>query len=241
MRILVTSDWHGDWSTSGVVRYDDIRAAARKVTEAAYDLEADLFVFLGDACDPDSQRAHLAVEILTESASRLARDGIPSRWLVGNHDVVEDGTGAHTLCALRGMERGFGGDLIMVYDRPTVEVVSKDDVDVSIVALPYTAAASAYSPKEFVATAEVADGPVVVLGHLMIAGITVGSETVEMPRGRDVWFPIDEVRERWPRATCLNGHYHEATTFNGIIIPGSLERLTHGEESNEPGFVVVDV
>lgn len=238
MIVVVTSDWHGDWSTSGLHRYADVSSAARRVVDETIAMNADLFVFLGDACDPDSQRVHLATEILTDAAARLYHAGVPSRWLVGNHDVVEDGTGAHTLCALRGMATGLGDGVVEVYDRPAVEVFG----NVTLVALPYVAAAAAYSPREFVESVPATRvGPVIVVGHLMIEGITAGSESVDMPRGRDVWFPREAVRERWPNAVCLNGHYHEAQTFEGIVIPGSLERLTHGEESNEPGFVVVDV
>ena len=42
MKIVVSSDWHLDWATAGLARFDDIAEAARVVVNAAIELEADL-------------------------------------------------------------------------------------------------------------------------------------------------------------------------------------------------------
>ena len=77
----------------------------------------------------------------------------------------------------------------------------------------------------------------------MLPGIHPGSETEDMPRGREVLFPGEQTRGAVAR---MNGHYHARQTHGlgdggpDVIIPGSLARLGFGEESNEPGFLLVD-
>jgi hypothetical protein len=56
-----------------------------------------------------------------------------------------------------------------------------------------------------------------------------------------VFFPISTVRKRWPKAVMMNGHYHERQNYRGVQVPGSLVRLTHSEEKNDPGFLVLEV
>jgi hypothetical protein len=79
---------------------------------------------------------------------------------------------------------------------------------------------------------------------LTVPGIEPGSETREMPRGREVRYPVEAIRERWgDRAVMLNGHYHRAyhRAESPVVVPGSLERLTRGEARNEPGCLILEV
>ncbi len=39
----------------------------------------------------------------------------------------------------------------------------------------------------------------------------------------------------------VHGHYHQQQVFDGIHIPGSLARLTAGEEKHRPSFLVLEV
>jgi hypothetical protein len=74
-----------------------------------------------------------------------------------------------------------------------------------------------------------------------VEGIASGSETEEMPRGRDVFWPIEAIKKVAPKALQLNGHYHTRQVFKGIHHCGSLARLTHAEEGNTPAFSVYDL
>lgn len=261
MKILVTSDWHLDAVTAGVRRFSDLQAAVQETIDAAARECVDLYLFLGDACDPDAPYVHECVGFLVEVASTLFYEhGIPSYWLTGNHDVVEDGSGASTLSALKGWERGcykatggpeyFDGPSVRVFDRPGFQAWTGD---VAIIALPFVARSHAYSPDDVVRDevrlvgCHFADGTyrlperVIVAGHLNLEGITPGSESHELARGRDVFFPIDTVREVFgDRAVMLNGHYHERQVYRGVRIPGSLERLTFGERGT-PGYLIVEI
>ena len=245
MKIVVSSDWHADATTSGLDRFEDVEWLVwDHVYATAVRERADLFLFLGDLCDPDNRRSHRAVALAHEVASALQSvASIPSRWLVGNHDVVEDGSGTSTLSALAAASRGRGEARRRwgpeVYEDPQVEQFRY----LPIVALPYPSRARAYDPAAFVESLSLpSDGPLLFVGHLSIAGIHPGSESGELARGREVFWPVDVIRRRFgDRAVCLGGHYHRAQTFAGVRIVGSLERLRFDEEDHEPGFLVVEV
>ncbi len=252
MKILITSDWHGDANTAGVSREDDVAIAVREVILAAANEEVDLVFFLGDLCDPDSTRTHRAAALGTLAATTLwVKHRIPSRWLVGNHDVIEDGSGGNTLAGISAVEYAFRSDgkdpPILVYEQPAMEIIHPrlpGREAVTLVALPFTPRSHPYDPADYVRWASKqmpVDGPWIIAGHLNVEGIEPGSETNDMPRGRDVFFPVKACKECFPRALLLNGHYHQRQLFNGVLIPGALERLTFGEEHNTPGFLIVEV
>lgn len=250
MRIVCSSDWHADASTAGLDRFEDVaRLVWDHVYATAVRERADLFLFLGDLCDPDSRRSHRSVALAHEVAFALKREGIPSRWLVGNHDVVEDGSGTSTLSSLAAENRRDPNPIgPRVWEDPTVEEFVPPSLAgtlwrLRIVALPYPSRARAYDPEVFVDSLVLpGDCPILFVGHLSIAGIHPGSESGEMARGREVVWPIDAIRRRFgERATCLAGHYHKAQTFNTIRVVGSLERLRFDDADHEPGFLVLDL
>lgn len=254
--MLVTSDFHRDAFTAGLARAADVERSARATVELARRKRCDGYVFLGDLADP-GPRALAASALAIELASELARAGIWSRWLVGNHDVVEDGSGSSALSPLANAaksievaarsERGRfpePSDVgVSVWSCPENEWFG----DVLVLALPHPARGFGYDPEQF-ARGEFPSPSnprlVLVFGHLTVPGIEPGSETREMPRGREVRYPVEAIRERWgDRAVMLNGHYHRAyrRAESPVAVPGSLERLTRGEARNEPGCLILEV
>lgn len=246
MKILTTSDWHLDASTAGFARFSDLCAAVDQTVETAIKERVDLYLFLGDLCDPDGNRAPRCVAKAIQAAQLLRNKMITSRWLVGNHDVIEDGSGTSTLSPLAAASTAVGHSdgspsWVAVVDRPAIEQID----GVTFLWLPFVPRCAGYEAAEEVKTAvlqdEAAERGVVVAGHLSIVGQTPGSESQELARGRDLWLPTGAIRERWPRALVLNGHYHRAQKDpRGVLIPGALARLTFGEEDHEPGFFIVD-
>jgi hypothetical protein len=203
----------------------------------------DHFLFLGDLSNPYSSGVHRAVELSVRVAAELNCREVMNTWLTGNHDVVEDASGSHTLLALKALDTSWlpAGGFTRVADEPRALPFE----DWLLLTLPFTAPTRAYDPVEQVeryaeqyAATEV---PVVIAGHLNIEGIAAGSETSDMARGRDVMFPLERVLQLFPRAILLNGHYHEQQVFRGIRIPGSLLRLTHSEEEHEKGFLILEL
>lgn len=223
----------------GVPRTEDVGRALRRAADYAKNVGADMLACLGDLADPDSGGATSATQaVYAEVAYDLARSGIASIVIAGNHDVWEDGSGRTTLTPLVPAEEHFR--FLYVVEEPRVISLGDDDGNVSFLCLPYAPASRNYDPRAFAAR-EMATltGRVVVLGHLMLPGIVPGEETLEMARGRDMAFPIEETTGA---ALRLNGHYHKRqVTKDGIQIPGSLVRLSFGEEANEPCFLDVTV
>jgi DNA repair exonuclease SbcCD nuclease subunit len=251
MKILQCSDLHGDAVTSGVYRFEEARSALHQAVGVAIAEKVDLFVFTGDLSDPDDgPRALRALGLAIDAAATLLdpvadRRPIPSWWIAGNHDVFEDGSGESVLTPLDRVD-----PRVRVFDRPARAMlpcrprVSRGAPAHAIV-LPYPSHANAYDPGAFVADARRALGPgsqVVVMTHLQVEGATPGDETTEMARGRDVFFPFEACDPEW---LLVGGHYHEAQAFERagrrLHVPGSMMRLTHGEERNRPRFLVWEV
>lgn len=246
VRIVVTSDWHVDSTTAGFDRYSDVTTAVEEVAYRAIDWKADLFLFLGDLCDPDAARQAMCSAFAINVAGTLARAGVPSRWLVGNHDVIENGSGTSTLSPLaESLDSFVGHEKGRVYSGRGCERLG----DVGLVALPFVPRSDAYDPAEYVRSAATMLGQglrrTLVLSHLNCPGIVPASETHEMPRGREVWLPLDVIAESFPGALILQGHYHrqqivEAEKYT-IAIPGAPVRHTFGEADFEPGWLEVEV
>jgi DNA repair exonuclease SbcCD nuclease subunit len=228
-KAIISSDWHLDWITAGFPRYDEIDAAIDQSVDCAIKMPgaSPLYLFGGDLTDPDNLRCHAALAKAVQVAQRLNDGGVSSLWITGNHDVIEDGSGHHTLMALQHI--------------PGVTVADSPELYGDVFCLPFTPTSHSYDPDDIVRLAHArGDDPKVVLGHLNVEGIVPGSETTQMPRGRDVFWPLDALKECWPNATLIGGHYHERQNYKGINIIGSLARLAFGEEDNDPAFAVVE-
>jgi len=169
---------------------------------------------------------------------RMYEHGIVSVALAGNHDVIEDGSGGSVLDSLKW--DGCGP----VLTRPELVELRDDDGHLlcNLLALPFTPTSHNYDPEAFVIGTAALKKQVVqlVIGHLNIAGIAVGSETTDMPRGRDVFWPVKALDECYPNALRIGGHYHTPQVFNGIHIVGSAVRQTFAEKDNDPGFIMVE-
>jgi DNA repair exonuclease SbcCD nuclease subunit len=241
MRIIVCSDAHLDARTAGVERFDEIAESFRQAVWHAVEPvpHADLFVFCGDLCDPDDGRDVLrASAFAVEMATTLSANHVPSLWLAGNHDVVKDGQ-TTTLEPL--LYLGDGN--VQVAVREPLLLQRGEHVDV--LALPYSP--TAYDAEEAVRRAEERarehEARLVIFSHLMLPGMHLGSESGEMARGKDRNFPLKALNAlRDAPALVVSGHYHRAQrTEDGIRVVGALARLTFGEETNAPGFLVVEL
>lgn len=247
MKLLVFSDAHGDWTTGGFERHDEVSRAFDQVHAYAVSRKVDRVLFNGDLTDPDVDPtlAHRTIARALGLAIALRDDGVESDWLVGNHDVIEDGRGSHTLMALA--RAGF-----RVHASPGNTFVHQGSERTEFVYLPYAGKARRYDPDRFVRDLAashrlgVKGGTLVVLGHMTnVPGANVGSETLDMPRGSDAVFPLEACNELlkaggYDRMVLTNGHFHRRVTDGPVLIPGALARLTHGEEDHVPGFLVIE-
>lgn len=236
MRILVTSDWHLDWITTGIRRFPDLDSAVEETVEAAIDARVDAYWFLGDLVNPDTgSRVFQCIELAAKTGLALKKADIRSDWIAGNHDIIEDGGCNTTLSPLRPLQ----DDLLRVHEKPS-EIVYGSTM--RLITLPYVATHANYSPDKFVKSLNPRSGMhTTVAGHLMIPGIMPGTETKEMPRGREIAFPLEACARIKDPLLLMNGHYHCQQVFRNIHIPGSLERLTFNEEHYSPGWLLIEV
>jgi len=248
MKILVTGDWHLDHITQGVTRFPELQDVVRKMVETAIDEEVDAFVFGGDLCDPDSGSCVFrAVRVALGAAMALNDARIPNYWLVGNHDVIEDGTGDTTLDPLLAL-CGEGLGTTVLRD-PYLFGCN----GYAMLALPFTPTVRNYDAAQWVERT-LTPGPsqsfgtgLVVLSHLSMPGVQPGEETTEMPRGRDVEFPLQAFADSGrPIAVTAQFHYHRQQTLElphigKCFIPGSLAQLTFSEEGKQSGFGIIEL
>lgn len=234
MKILATGDWHLDHVTRGVSRFAELERAVNETVVAAWEQKVDVYCFIGDLMDPDVGAVNYrALDVALGAMCELNRARIPSIWVAGNHDVVETAELTTTLTPLRKVAEHLTN--VFVAELPAI--IEMQMVNFTI--LPFTPSTYAYVPEEFV-RAKMPEGSI-VLSHLNVPGVIPGEETTEMPRGREVVYPMDAVLARKPRS-MIQGHFHRRqVTKEGMQIPGSLGVLSFGEEGNTPGFLILDV
>lgn len=244
MKIVVTTDWHPDVVTLGISRFGEVRTAVKQSVKYAIDQEADLYIMLGDLTDPDSGGATFqAIALQIEVAHELSDHDIRSIWIAGNHCVCEDGTGATVMTPLAAIERAKGcRELVYVAEDPRLIEIAED---LAVLCLPFTPVSRGVNIAEAAKALWPTDGTrVIVASHLSVPGIMPGEETHEMPRGREIAYPFAETTKAIAR---IQGHYHERQVFDPndggppLIIPGSAARLTFGEESHTPAFIMLEV
>ncbi len=232
-RAIVSSDWHADAVMLGVERYPEIETAVLEVVR--YTIGTDdgntVFVFGGDLANPDNPRTLRAIRLATRVAYLLSTHDIPSIWITGNHDVMEDGLNSHTLLPLV-----MGNSNVIVADSPGVYCPL---AGLKVMCLPYCPRSHPYSPETYIRETSNGVSPQLIVSHLMLDGIAVGSETKDFPRGRDVFLPTHMIAQKFPGSVMINGHYHEGQQYRGVTMPGSLARLTVGEAANTPRFLEI--
>lgn len=234
MRFLVFSDLHLDAVTAGMRRIDDLHQGLVQVANIAVERGADVVACLGDISDPDAGsilvRAYDSLFGFVTSMQAADKHVI---FVAGNHDVIEDGSGATTIRPLRHVG-------VNVAEQP--RTFASGEVD--IICLPYASRATMYDPDRYVSSYRRSPGAraAVVLGHMTgLDGVQVGSESRDFARGSSMPFPVEACRKIGVSYMC-NGHYHRAqTTPDGVHVPGSLARLRFDEETNLPGVLVFDV
>jgi len=239
MKIVCISDIHLDCTTLGVSRFEEAKRALDEAVAYAIKEKADLFVFCGDAMDPDSGSiVFRCIDVLVRAASCLGAQKILSIWLSGNHDILEDGTDATTLLPVA------NAAYAMVISSPVYAPLSPR---LELLAFPFTSTSRAYDPVEHAKKAADGKGPLLVLSHLHVQGVIAGEESKEMSRGREVWLPDEELAQLAKRRPMLvlQGHYHRRQrhrTMAGLDfqIIGATTRNTFGECAHSPGFLVID-
>jgi DNA repair exonuclease SbcCD nuclease subunit len=252
MRILIFSDIHLDAVTAGNPRKQEVVEFLRHVQQAATAHEVDLVIFSGDAHDSGWLLDPLYTAELIWGLLSFKQDVIA---VAGNHDVVDtselfDGEPVTTLTPLRVASK-FTPQLqrrCFVADRPKLVKIS---AKWAVLCLPYVSRVHSKVSGEWLehAVVEAAEfgqggGKLIVVGHRVVPGAVMGSESAEMAKGQDQMFPFAEVAQLQP-AVVINGHYHarQVVRVEGleVNIPGAPLQFTFGETEEPKGVTVMQL
>lgn len=245
-KIMVISDLHLDAVSVGVERYDGMKRKLMQVVEVMAEEQPDELWCLGDISDPSNR----AVDLVCDFGEWLRDEcyAVDFTCIAGNHDVIEGRAGLSTLRPLELLSPQNFEQTFDIFTRPAFQRRRNYD----LVVLPFTNRAADYNATVFIEELGAGQSykakdrpggtgkPVFIIGHLSIEGIHPGSETEDMPRGRDMRFPLSACKKLFPDAMLMNGHYHTPQVFDGIHIPGSLERLTFSDK-HDPSFMIIEV
>lgn len=253
MKLLATSDWHLDAVTAGLERCLEVKAYASELVQVVEREEVDLVLHLGDLLDPGHLRDSAYQRVLFQLAAQLnsaARYG--SIWLPGNHDVLDEAEPTSTLSPLAAASAAWAShdpNPLQVVELPKFVMRKLPEGRANFLCLPYVSRATmntAVYQEAFQEALRQAEGRsnLVVLSHLSLPGMHPGSEE-EMPRGREVAFPLQEVKKLNP-ALVLQGHYHKRQTVkvSGLVVEvvGAPVRFTFGERADGPrGYLLVEL
>jgi predicted phosphodiesterase len=253
MRILTISDVHADATTNGVRRFEEIERSVEEAADAAIRERVDVFVFAGDLADPESGPILVkCIELIARVTVRLERAGIRVILIAGNHDVIDSGDGWTTIDPLRALvDRRQRIHVVTQATSIVMQVEGVAEADhpaIEFACMPYTSLAATYDPIAFVDSLGTRRIQCVVVSHLNVRGVTPGEESLEMPRGREVWLPDEPLAAlaRVRPVLVLQGHYHRRqvhVTPSGlpVHIVGSVGVFSHGEEEHVPGYMIVTV
>jgi exonuclease SbcD len=253
VKLLITSDWHIDAKTGGVVRYPELCNFFTKLEDYIIDNRIDIMCNLGDYFDPGKLWDLQNSARLIEHAVRLNNScELGSIWITGNHDVVNHTEGSTCLTPLESAKRAYGyhadsfNKVNQLHIVQTPDVIRVEGCSLSFLCLPYPISARMddYNKQVQDAFSQCDGKTTVVLSHLNIEGAQIGSESQEMAKGIDISLPIDRLKALNP-LLIFNGHYHKPQTIKKtdleIHIPGSPLRFTFGEKDDEKGFILVEI
>ncbi len=241
-------------------RIGDFLARLDEIVEYAFDHDADLILFAGDAFktrDPDpTQQREFARRI------KLLAGRMPVFLLVGNHDIPGIAARATSIDIFRALEVPN----IIVGRTGGSQVVQTKRGPLFLAWLPFPVRNRLMTQDEFKAAsvdeldralegkvigllqglaeeAGIQPMPRVLAGHFSVGGAMFGSERSVM-LGRDLVVPQSALADpAWDYVALGHIHKHQVLTSNHppIVYPGSLERIDFGEEADPKGFCWVEL
>jgi exonuclease SbcD len=266
IRVLHFADLHVGMENYGKLdpqtgvssRIRDFLDRLDEVVQYAFDHDADLVIFAGDAFktrdpDPTQQR---------EFARRIKKlaDKIPVFMLVGNHDIPGMAARATSIDIFRTLEvpnvivgRKIDSQVIETKRGPVFLgwipfpvrnrlIVQEEHRGASVEEL--DRAVEQLVSGELADLARQAadhDVPRVLVGHFSVSGATYGSERSVM-LGRDLVVQKSALADpAWDFCALGHIHKHQNLTTNDsgappVVYSGSLERIDFGEEVEDKGF-----
>ncbi|PZV13525.1 MAG: nuclease [Leptolyngbya sp.] len=240
-------------------RLEDFIAALTRCIDRALAESVDLVLFGGDAF-PDATPPPLVQQALASQFCRLSAAGIPTVLLVGNHDQHAQGMGGASLSIYRTL--GVPG--VVVGDRLESHRLDTTNGPVQIVTLPWLTKSTLLTRPETegLSMAQVnellldrlrvalegeirrldPEIPAILLAHAMVDTATYGAERF-LSAGRGFTVPMAMLaRPCFDYVALGHVHRHQVLCEQPLMIyPGSIERVDFSEESEEKGYLLVQV
>ncbi len=240
-------------------RLEDFIAALTRCIDRAMAEPVDLVLFGGDAF-PDATPPPLVQQALASQFCRLSAAGIPTVLLVGNHDQHAQGLGGASLS----IYRTLGVPDVVVGDRLETHRLETVSGPVQIVTLPWLTKSTLLTRPETegLSMAQVnelllarlrvalegeirrldADIPAILLAHVMVDTATYGAERF-LAAGRGFTVPMAMLaRPCFDYVALGHVHRHQVLCKQPLMIyPGSIERVDFSEETEEKGYLLVQV
>ncbi|MCL5019345.1 MAG: exonuclease SbcCD subunit D [Patescibacteria group bacterium] len=213
------------------------------IVETAIKEDVDAVVFAGDAYktrdpNPTQQRG------FGERIKKLAKKGIPTVLVAGNHDTPNAEGKANTLDIYSALEI----ENVWVSRQPEYLQIPTKSGPLQVITLPWlhkndyqTIAERLRLLYEKVKPPE-KSGPAILLSHAEVVGAQYGSEK-GMAIANDVTIPLSLIQDKRLNYVAL-GHIHKHQVLAKdplIVYSGSPQRIDFGEEKEDKGVILVEI
>ncbi|MCU0569682.1 MAG: exonuclease SbcCD subunit D [Oculatellaceae cyanobacterium Prado106] len=240
-------------------RFEDFVSTLARCIDRAIAEPVDLVLFGGDAF-PDATPPPVVQEAFAGQFRRLVDAEIPTVLLVGNHDQHSQGAGGASLCIYRTL--GVPG--FVVGDRLQRHDIETRNGPIQVITLPWLTRSTLLTRPETEGMSLVEvnqllidrlriamegeirrlnpEIPTVLLAHLMTETARFGAERF-LAVGKGFTVPMGLLtRPCFDYVALGHVHRHQILSENPFVVyPGSIERVDFSEESEEKGFVLVEV
>lgn len=268
IKVLHLSDIHlGSGFTHGRInpetglntRLEDFQQTLSRCIDRAIAEPVDLVLFGGDAF-PDATPPPLVQEAFASQFRRLVDANIPTVLLVGNHDQHSQGQGGASLSIYRTL--GVPG--FVVGDRLATHRIETGHGPIQVITLPWLTRSTLLTRPETegLSLADInqlildrlrvalegeirqldPDIPTILLAHLMTDTARFGAERF-LAVGKGFTVPMALLTRSCFDYVAL-GHVHRHQILADhppVVYPGSIERVDFSEETEDKGFVLVQV
>lgn len=214
-----------------------------EIVDLAIKEQVDAVVFAGDAYktrdpNPTQQRG------FGERIKRLAKAGIPTVLVVGNHDTPNAEGKANTLDIYSALEIAD----VWVSRQPDLLNIPTKSGNLQVVTLPwlhkndYRTIAEKLQSLYGKIKNPPTGGPAIFLSHAEVEGSEYGSEK-GMAIANDVTIPLSLLQDKRLSYVAL-GHIHKHQVLSKdplVVYSGSPNRIDFGEEKEDKGVCIVEI
>lgn len=240
------------------IRFEDFVTALDKVVNYAIDIEADAFLFSGDAYK-NATPEPIYQKMFATRLKRLSDSGIKTILLVGNHDQILRASNSHAMSVFQSLS--VPG--VTTIDKPMFITIEGKRGKFQLIGLPHVTRHQLVTQEKYAnlpaaeidrllteQVASILTGyyndldpklPTVVTAHMTVDKAVAGIEE-ELLIGYTLTFPTEIFINDKVDYVAL-GHVHKYQIIKdgkpAIVYAGSLERVDFGEEKEDKGFIHV--